>query len=161
MPETAVHNWAIVKIDETQYWNLNPDPVKYWLKPSPITDALKAIKRIFGVYVTDLNKQVHCCELTPSYELNFIETQYELDLNIELTDEQLELISDYIMDGDRDTDLVRYYHCKVLEGAAKIDTGCYPDNMLGVIELGAEDDSEDDEQDIIDRYTEWVRGNSI
>ena len=49
-------NLKYVEIDETQYWK---------------EDFLERIgaKKVTAVYVFDANRRVHCCELTPSYEM--------------------------------------------------------------------------------------------
>lgn len=56
-------NWYCVAIDETKFWNLDPEDVPF-------------IKQIYGVYTYDASTYTYCCELTPSYWLNFIENSF-------------------------------------------------------------------------------------
>lgn len=63
--------------------------------------------RLFGVYLFDARRYVHCCELTPSYELHFLETIYTKYIEDENKREHLE---DEIMEGNRETPEVSYVH---------------------------------------------------
>jgi len=51
--------WVAIEFDETGYWN---------------EDFLEkyGIEKVRAVYVYNENLYVHCCEITPSYELWFI-----------------------------------------------------------------------------------------
>lgn len=54
--------WKIVAIEETHYW---------------CEDIVARAGRLFGIYMFDANRYVYCCEITPSYEMYFIETVHE------------------------------------------------------------------------------------
>lgn len=49
--------WAIA-LDETKYYNIDPED-------RPL------IERILGIYFFDRNVHTHCCEITPSYWLEY------------------------------------------------------------------------------------------
>ena len=53
---------CIVKMPERDYWS---------------EDVQAMTKRIFGVYALDRRQHFHLCEFCASYELWFVETQYE------------------------------------------------------------------------------------
>ena len=44
-------------LDETQVW---------------AEEVVRSAKQVFGLYVFDQNRRVHCCEFTPSYECLFV-----------------------------------------------------------------------------------------
>lgn len=106
----------VLKINETSNWFF---PEKF--KPY--------IEAIYGVYIFDPNWKVNCCELTPSFELHFIESQVDLDFNIPETIQ--EEISSYIIEGDTNTPEVSYIHCYKVKGECK--SGFFPkDGNMGV-----------------------------
>ena len=53
-------NWYAIALDHTEYW-LIPEEYKPY------------IKAMGAYYVYDANRHVYCCEVTPSYELWFVE----------------------------------------------------------------------------------------
>ena len=97
-----------VKVNETQHWN------EEFRKKFGIT-------KIFGVYVFNPNEATNCCELTPSYELNFVHSDAECD--DELSDEMREEMFDKIMEGDIHTEPVTYMHCRDIDRMKTIDIG--------------------------------------
>ena len=135
----------IVKLDETGFW------MDEWL----VSHAGK----IFGVYMYDASKQTHCCEVTPSYELHFIESQplaYQEDEAIR------EKMDEHLRDGDIETDPIRYTHVRDIERIAEVVEGKFPEHShrfklshLEGYEWGDEDTT------AIDEAMEWVRGNSV
>lgn len=63
---------------------------KHWRE-----DIQNVTTDIWTVYAFDMNTHVHCCELTPSYELHFIANDYsEID---DLTEEQREDLNEKIL----------------------------------------------------------------
>lgn len=79
---------VLVRFDETQFWNID----------------LKGA-HCFGVYLTDLNRKVHCCELTASYEL------YPL---YHYTDSEDEKVKEQVDEEPMDSDVV-YVHCSRID----------------------------------------------
>jgi hypothetical protein len=92
-------NLKYVEFDETQYWN---------------EDFLNRIgtKKVTAVYIFDANRIVHCCELTPSYEL-YLATTYT---DNELSDDDQEEF-DESWTGERS--VANYYHCSPIDEIAK------------------------------------------
>jgi len=77
----------VVKFDETKYWS---------------DDIRDRATRIFGVYVFDRRKHVHCCSFEATYELHFMGTDW--DERPDLTDEEREELFEAIYGAD-DTDV--------------------------------------------------------
>lgn len=89
---------AVVMIDETDYWRpFDPD----------CPDYIRNSGRIFCAYLVDLMKAVHCCELTPSFELHQIGSIPEK----RPTDpDAQEMQSNFLHDGDMGCEQVTYMH---------------------------------------------------
>ncbi len=105
---------CFVKIDETQYWE---------------DDTVKAMtKRVYGVYVLDRRKHVHCCEITPSYELYRLGSQYDY-ADPDISDDDREKLFEAILEGDATDERWSYVHVsdidKILKNECK--TGWLPD----------------------------------
>ncbi len=91
---------CIVKIPEREYW----------------CDEVQAkTKRLFGVYALDRRQHFHLCEFCASYELWFIESQYEEADEVAEDEDQREELSEMILDGDGQTDAVSYFHRKDID----------------------------------------------
>jgi hypothetical protein len=106
--------FCALKLDETRHW-----------EPG-IADRAR---RIFGVYLFDANKHVHCCEFTPSYECLFVESQFE---NPGLPDQEQDRLDCEIRQVDVHADPVRYFHCYQIDGLPRIREG---ELAQGVIDL--------------------------
>ena len=147
--------FVLVKLDETLNWQ-HGDPA-----------ILAKAGRIFGLYVADLSVGVHCCELTRSYELNFVESQWE-GTGKELSEEDREAVHDYIMEGDVNSQPVMYVHCSNVDALPVLDPqkGEFfpPKERSGaVIELGEVEQDEDEvsDEDALEGMTEYVRTNGF
>ena len=55
-------DFRVVKLDDTKYWH---------------EDIVALAGRIWSVYLVDVSTYVYCCELTPSYCLEFIGSTWE------------------------------------------------------------------------------------
>lgn len=101
-------NFRVVKINDTQAWN-----EKFRRNYH--------IKNIFSVYVFNPNEATHCCELTPSYELNFVhsDVECEIDLDEDMREEMWEEVSQ----GDCYCDPISYMHCSSIDRMKTIDIG--------------------------------------
>ena len=119
-------DWRYILIDET----------RHWCDDKFIADCGG---KIVGAYVFDANRQVHCCELTPSYELLFIET---LPRDVPQNDEGAERILDALHDADLETDQVSYVHCYSINTDKCAKSGYEPD----------EDTSRDEQDDSVVAY---------
>lgn len=86
-------HFKVVAINETSDWR---------------DDFIVKCGRLYGLYLFDVNRHVHCCELTPSYELHFIETVAEKEID-DYTDA---LLREANAQCQRD---VEYYHCNVID----------------------------------------------
>lgn len=92
---------CIVKIDEREFW----------------CDEVQAkATRIFGVYAFDRRRHVHCCSMTPSYELHFLGTQYEA---VELDDEAQVRLNQDVLEEDAGNEEVRYFDCHYIDRLMK------------------------------------------
>jgi hypothetical protein len=147
--------FVLVKLDETLNWE-HGDPA-----------ILAKAGRIFGLYVADLSVGVHCCELTRSYALYFVESQWE-GTGKELSEEDREAVHDYVMEGDRDTQPVSYMHCHTVDAFPVLDSkkGEFfpPKGKTGaVIELGEVEQDEDEvsDEDALEGMMEYVRTNGF
>lgn len=105
-------HWKIFCRNETAYWN-----------EGFLSDC--GIHKVWGLYLFDANHPVHCCELTPSYELWPLDSSFVMDSTINnVSDRVWERIAEADQ-GDRE---VTYYHCNILDQAM-------PDRIL---DLGEE-----------------------
>jgi hypothetical protein len=107
---------CIVKLDQREFW----------------CDSVKTkTTRIFGVYAFDRRRHVHCCSLTPSYELNCLGTQYEA---VEGLDEEAQdRLNQDVLEGDAGSDEVSYYDCSSIDRLMRhpCKEGCLPDTDAG------------------------------
>ncbi len=147
--------FVLVKLDETLNWE-HGDPA-----------ILAKAGRIFGLYVADLSVGFHLCEMTRSYELNFVESQWE-GTGQELSEEDREAVHDYVMEGDRNTPPVSYMHCYTVDALPVLDSQkgeFFPPEEKGgaMIELGEVDQDEDEvsDEDALEGMTEYVRTNGF
>jgi len=119
-----------VKIDETRNW------VPRFLEKNSIV-------RMVGVYVFDETARTHCCEATPSYWLEFIETQPEGGPEDE--DARAAMYEDILQNEDVSDNNSHYAHC------ADIHV-----RYCDIIEIGDLDGCEDMEE-----AREYAQANSL
>lgn len=126
--QTTTH-FKLVSIDETRFWD---------------NSITARAGRVFGVYLFDANRVVHCCELTPSYELYPVASFPLID--IDRTDARS--LEDELR--EHDTDEVTYIHCTGIDAMRE---ACFHD-------FGEEEIPEGDSwEDVRDRQIEYVNGN--
>lgn len=113
--------YFVVKLIETDKW-----------APEIATKA----RCIFGVYLFDANRHVHCCEITPSYECHFVESQWD---NPDLSARDADWLNVDITEADTVTEPVRYFHCRQIDALPNIRKGTL---AVGVIDLGISDEEE-------------------
>ena len=100
LPDTC-----IVKIPDRDYWS---------------KEVQHLTKSIFAVYAFDRRQRFHLCEMCASYELWFIEHQYEA---VDRDDEELH---ELILEGGRYEEPVIYEHCCDIEPMFGRGRRCQP-----------------------------------
>ena len=102
--------FKIVKINETPMW---------------AESMQKRAGKLTGVYIYDDGEQTHCCELTPSFWLEFIQTEPE---NYPEDDQERERLLDDINDAEiRGGDSSHYRHCSAVEKLSPTVLGEFED----------------------------------
>ena len=86
---------CIVKVSDRDYW---------------CEEVQKLTTRIFAVYALDRRQHHYLCEMCASYELHFIEHQYEPVDGLDQDDDKREELSELILDGSRCEEQVVYEH---------------------------------------------------
>lgn len=113
LPDTC-----IVKIPERQHWS---------------EEVQAMTTRIFGVYALDRRRHFHLCELCASYELWFIETQYEETEEVATDEEKRDELNQIILGAD--TESVIYMHVSDIEPmfrrVRRCRPGCLPKSDMG------------------------------
>ncbi len=150
----------ILKLDETGYYS----------DEKLIADCGGGI---FGVYMYDANRHVHCWEITPSYELYFIESQpFGLPMDDE---EEIERIEEELRECDANTPPVSYYHVHNIDRIKEVEEGKSSNSShrfkLSHLEGhdwggnefadGEETTAEQRHDSAIEDAMEWVRSNSV
>ena len=135
-------NYCLIKINERGMWY------------PKIAEQTKAM---YGVYAFDRNSHTHLCELTPSYCLVFISTDYE---EVDgLSEEQKEKLNEEIIGSMYDCEKVTYMHVSSVEKLIE----AHPERLREVTDL-LDIDFDDDEEDrtwntIFDNISEgWGTG---
>ena len=89
---------CIVKIPERQHWS---------------EDVQALTTRIFGVYALDRRRHFHLCEFCASYELWFIEDQYEETDEVAADEHKRDDLNQIILGAD--TEPISYMHVSDIE----------------------------------------------
>jgi hypothetical protein len=111
----------LLRLDETSFW---------------AEQVVRRAKQVFGLYVFDQNRRVHCCEFTPSYECLFVGSAIG---NTDLDGTDAERLDAEIREGDLGTEPVKYIHCQEIDALPRISE---QDLNVGVADLGIEDEEE-------------------
>ena len=108
-------------------WLVKIDEREHWLDPT----ILERTSRIYGVYVFDRRKHVHCCSFEATYECTFLGSQWEYTR--ELTDDETEDLDERIREGDRDCETVSYWGKHDVDRmlAETCREGCLPKSNAG------------------------------
>jgi len=77
------------------------------------------IKMILGQWAYDANKVVHCCEITGSYELNFIRYEVVYEDDFEASDEHKERVDDEVRLA---SEPFQYIHCSSIDKVTLVDS---------------------------------------
>lgn len=102
---------CIVKIPDRDYW---------------IDDVQVMTKRIFAIYAFDRRQHFHLCELCASYELHFIEHQYEPTGDVDQDEGKRDELHGLILDGCRYEEPVIYEHRKDIDPMLGRGRRCRP-----------------------------------
>lgn len=102
---------CIVKLPEKDYW---------------CPDVQAVTTRLFGVYVLDRRQHFHLCEFCASYELRFLETQYEATAEVADNEDRLDELNQTILAGDCHTEPVSYWHRKDIDPLFMRGRRCRP-----------------------------------
>lgn len=94
-----MNNWYVIEFNETEYWQ------RFFLDQH-------GIEKVMTQYVFDADWRVHCCEITPSHELWFV--QHRPIFRDGLNDEQIEAAEDAVR-GNADQEAVEYHHCQYID----------------------------------------------
>lgn len=108
----------LLRLDETKFW---------------AEEVVRNAKQVFGLYVFDQNRRVHCCEFTPSYECLFVGSAIG---NTDLDETAAERLDSDIREGDLGTEPVKYIHCHEIDAVPRISER---DLKVGVYDLDIED----------------------
>ena len=95
---TLPSDWWLIKIDERGYW-LD-------------SKVLARTKHVYAVYAFDRNTHVHCCEITPSYELTFL--GHDAEEVEDLSDEEREELDEIIISVPNE-EPVTYMHVSYVD----------------------------------------------
>ncbi len=102
---------CIVKIPERQHWS---------------EDVQKLTARMFGVYALDRRQHFHLCELCASYELWFLETQYEETDDVARDERKRDELNQAILGESGDT---IYMHVRDIEPMFNRGRHCRPGRL--------------------------------
>lgn len=102
--------------------------------------------RLLSVYLYDERSHTHCCEITASYDLHFVEIQISA---IPEDDDQREIVFNMLQEAADDCEISEYYHVRNID---KLPTE-QSDNKSHRYELGEYDDMEE--------ALEYARGNQV
>ncbi len=111
---------CIVKIPERHNWS---------------EDVQAMTTRMFGVYALNRRLHFHLCEFPASYELWFLESQYEETDEVAADEEKRDELNGMVLDGDAQTEFVSYMHVADIEPmfgkGRRCRPGCLPRNNHG------------------------------
>ena len=94
------YHW--IKLDETKHWNN-----MFLIEIGPNA-------KITSTYIFDKNSVTYCCELTPSYELHRVATDFSTSR--EMTEYEREIIDAKIFQAiEGNNDDVAYHHCSTID----------------------------------------------
>jgi hypothetical protein len=135
-----MNNWYIVEFDETEYWQ------QFFLDKY-------GIEKVMTQYVFDAGWQVHCCEITPSYELWFV--QHAPVFRDGMSDLEIEEAEDE-MRRNNNQEQVEYRHCRGLDRMIA-------ESSRHIVRLGEFESDEGGEQDAHNEQAEdaveYCQGN--
>ena len=106
-----------------EYWAVRIPVSKYY----PEYMRKQHLAAIYEVYLYDVLTAVHCCEITPSYELIGIDTVYEFEPGYDALQEEVDAVEEYLNSVEPDD---MYMHCSAVARceARKLNVDLDPDD---------------------------------
>jgi hypothetical protein len=120
-------DWRLIKLDERAFWSAG---------------VQAQTTEIFGVYAFDAASCTHLCELTPSYCLYFIDTDYSEAEHVAENEDARNDLNETIRDARADNEPVMYMHVRSIEQIAS----AHPVRMRKIEELDLNEHATTDEQ---------------
>lgn len=130
----------ILKLDETSYWR---------------EDIQAMAGRLFGIYLYNPAVGVHCCELTPSYELHYMGEA----ITSSLSENDLEALAELLREALADSDDVKYMHCAAVNRQPALANRSVL--AVGWAVFGDFGDEGDTPEECMEAATEYLRGNGF
>lgn len=138
-------HWYIYRQDATQYWD-DPDLVA------------RSGGTIYGMYLFDNNRHVHCCEITPSYEMEFLESVPKSRPEDECLADRLDMD---VMEGDTDRGEVSYFHVHNIDLAKCIDAWAMTADEWQTLLDDADGDTEQAYEAALEAAREYVHTHGL
>ncbi len=115
--------FRLALVDETDYYHGQP----------------KGLGKIFGVYLYEVDRVVHCCELTGSRECHYVGWHTEhWPFSPDLPEHESGV--DWLDDANCDScGQVRYFHCYSADALPSQDWGTYEGDYEEALEQAIED----------------------
>lgn len=112
--------WKLAKLDERYAWNTTSPDGKFFLDHT---------ESVFGLYAFDSSSHTYCAEITPSYELHRVGSDFTLnEAGRALSDEDRERLCAIQDEADVHSDDLIYMHV----GAVERMVGAHPANFKDV-----------------------------
>lgn len=127
------------------------------------------IKRVWEVGVYDPARHVHCCSLTPSYEIWLATVSSWARPHEEADESRIQDIqTDYEQECEKGCERVRYYNVTDLDRLPVLEEVSFSDNPTAFVvesdgwpDLKPDDDPEEYYTDLMEAAGEYLRGNWI
>ncbi len=144
----------VIKLDETENYNNIPE----------------GVSKIYGVYLTDMNLDVHIASFQASAEMWYLESQEDYDdsyfnLSEEEAERKREEVFDYLLEANSE-EVVDYWGKDMVENAPDIEENTFPKGEIGKIHIATiafpeGEDREEFRNQTIEEYREHLSGNSV
>lgn len=107
LKEKVPAKWEVVKLNEHRFWNEHNEEGKFFLANT---------ETYFGLYAFNSNSHSFLCEVTPSYELHRVGSDYGFnEAGNELSDDERERLHTIVDESERDEEPVTYMHVSSIE----------------------------------------------
>ena len=132
------------------------ETTEYWAD-----DIARRAGKLWDVYAFDANRRVHCCEIMPSYEMNYIGPTWDgtgPEAPGEDDDRAKDKLFDDILMGGADTDDTTYIHCANIN-AKECEILNFSDEQWAGFLRDADGDAEEAYRAALDKLIEYCQGN--
>jgi len=143
--------WVVV-IDETEYWS------------EKVLQDYPEIKRIFGVYLTDLSSRTFIASMDPSAWLEHLATEWDGDY-LTTSDERKDEIFDQVLPTDLSVD--DYFTYNFIKNAPEIKPATFPEGEIGKIHYSTitpgeiQNEYDGNREDAFESAREDLQGNPL